>query len=220
MTRFLLSLRGANPQSNLYWAGDGRGSPYGCPGGVNQMAIDYREILASVKKEPSLKTVADIVAYKLLQGTGRDEDHVLAEAAVAEYITEHFDSLADLRQKTSGDLSSLQSLAEGVYGDYQRKRRLTFQTVKEKISKGEDIALKTITDIVAYKLYQSPENKGPEINFITAETFVVQYIADHFVSMRDFQRRLEELGQGIYALRSFAEEVYHYYCDHKPGARG
>jgi hypothetical protein len=184
------------------------------------MAIDYLEILASVKKEPSLKTVADIVAYKLLQGTGRDEDHVLAEAAVAEYITEHFDSLEDLRQKTSGDLSSLQSLAEGVYGDYQRKRRLTFQTVKEKISKGEDIALKTITDIVAYKLYQSPEDKGPEINFITAETFVVQYIADHFVSMRDFQRRLEELGQGIYALRSFAEEVYHYYCDHKPGGRG
>ena len=87
---------------------------------------------------------------------------------------------------------------------------------KEKISKGEDIALKTITDIVAYKLYQSPEDKGPDINFITAETFVVQYIADHFVSMRDFQRRLEELGQGIYALRSFAEEVYRYYCEHKP----
>jgi hypothetical protein len=180
------------------------------------MAIDYQEILSRVKREPSLKMVADIVAYKLLQGSGREEDHVLAEAVVAEYITEHFDSLEDLQQKAAGDLSNLQSLAEGVYGDYQRKKRLTFQTVKEKIGKGEDIALKTITDIVAYKIYQSPEDKGPEINFITAETFVVQYIADHFVSMRDFQRRLEELGQGIYALRSFAEQVYQYYYNHKP----
>ncbi|MFN3467637.1 MAG: hypothetical protein ACK4WF_08050, partial [Candidatus Brocadiales bacterium] len=114
------------------------------------MAIDYHEILVRIKREPSLKTVADIVAYKLMQGTGMGEDHVLAEAAVAEYITEHFDSLEDLWQKATGDLGSLQSLAEGVYGDYQRKKRLTFQTVKEKISKGEDIALKTITDIVAY----------------------------------------------------------------------
>lgn len=180
------------------------------------MAIDYEEILTRIKREPSLKTVADIVAYKLLHGQGREENHVLAEAAVVEYIMDHFDSIEDLLQKATGDLSSLQSLAEGVYGDYQRKRRLTFETVKEKISKGEDIALKTVTDIVAYKISQSPEDKGPEINFITAETFVVQYIADHFVSMRDFQRRLEELGQGIYALRSFAEEVYKYYCDQKP----
>lgn len=180
------------------------------------MVINYQETLSMVKKEPSLKMVADIVAYKLLQGQGGEQDHTLAEAAVAEYITEHFDSLEDLQQKATGNLVSLESLAEGVYGDYQRKRRLTFQTVKEKISKGEDIALKTITDIVAYKISQSPEDKGPEINFITAETFVIQYIADHFVSMRDFQRRLEELGQGTYALRSFAEQVYQYYCGHKP----
>ena len=180
------------------------------------MAIDYKEALASVKKDPSLKTVVDIVAYKLQQGMGSEEDHVLAEAAVTEYIVEHFDSLEELRQKAAVDLRSLESLAEGIYGDYQQKRRLTFQTVKEKIDKGEDIALKTITDIVAYKIYQSPEDKGPEINFIIAETFVVQYIADHFVSMRDFQRRLLELGEGIYALRSFAEEVYKYYCDQKP----
>lgn len=180
------------------------------------MAIDYREILNRVKREPSLKAVADIVAYKLQPVPGTEENHVLAEAAVAEYIMEHFDSLEDLWQKATGDLNSLQSLAEEVYGDYQIKRRLTFQTVKEKIVKGEDLALKTVTDIVAYRIYQSPEDKGPEINFITAETFVVQYIADHFVSMRDFRRRLEELGQGIYALRIFAEQVYNYYCNQKP----
>ncbi len=196
----------------IFWEGYGKS----VESGANLMAIDYQEILARVKKEPSLKTVADIVAYKLLQGTGREEDHILAEAAVAEYISEHFDSLEDVLKKATGDLSSLQSLAEGVYGDYQRKRRLTFKTVKEAISKGEDIALKTITDIVAYKISQSPEDKGADINFVTAETFVVQYIADHFVSMRDFKRRLEELGQGIYALRSFAEQVYNYYCNQKP----
>jgi hypothetical protein len=182
---------------------------------MKKMTIDYREARASVKKDPSLKTVVDIVAYKLIQGMGESEDHFLAEAAVTEYIVEHFDSLEDLRRKATGDLGSLQSLAEGIYGDYQRKKRLTFHSVMEKVDKGEDIALKTVTDIVAYKISQGLEDNGPEINFIAAETFVAQYIADHFVSMRDFQRRLTELGEGIYAIRSFAEEVYKYYYEDK-----
>ncbi len=180
------------------------------------MAIDYSETLSRLKKEPSLRTIVNIVAYKLMQGKGNEEeDHTLAEAAVAEYIMDHFNSVDDLLQKTASDLNTLISLAEGVYGDYQRKRRLTFETVKEQISKGESIALKTITDIVAYKIYQSPNDKGPEINYLTAETFVIQYISDHFVSMKDFQRRLEELGEGIYALRNFADQVYKFYCNHK-----
>ncbi|OHC04142.1 MAG: hypothetical protein A3G17_09110 [Planctomycetes bacterium RIFCSPLOWO2_12_FULL_50_35] len=48
--------------------------------------------------------------------------------------------------------------------------------VKSRISSGEDPALKSITDLVAYKIYQSADDRGPEANFITAENFVARYV--------------------------------------------
>src|SRR3990170_2788516 len=126
------------------------------------------------------------------------------------------------------------------------------ELVKSKIHSKEDISLKTITDIVAYNISESPENmgpesnflaaieavsqyisenfkdidtfktrlsqhdKGPELNFISAETFVAQYISENFKNIREFRRCLTDLGKGSYALESFADLVYKYYCQKIP----
>ena len=87
--------------------------------------------------------------------------------------------------------------------------------IKTKIHSKEDTTLKTITDIVAYKIYQSPDDKGPELNFISAETFVSQYISENFKNLREFRRCLSDLGKGSYALETFADLVYKYYCQRK-----
>ena len=90
-----------------------------------------------------------------------------------------------------------------------------YENIKERIGKGEDIALKAIADMVAYKLHQSPEDKGPEPNFITAEHFLAQYISEHFATMRSLDSRLRKLGDDLSGLASFADDVYSYYCEHR-----
>ena len=89
------------------------------------------------------------------------------------------------------------------------------ELLKSKIHSREDTSLKTITDIVAYKIYQSPDDKGPELNFICAETFVVQYISENFKKLREFRRCLADLGEGSSAIEAFADLVYKYYCQKK-----
>jgi hypothetical protein len=79
----------------------------------------------------------------------------------------------------------------------------------------KDVNLKMITDIVAYKIYQSPDDKGTELNFISAETFVAQYISENFKNLREFRRCLADLGKGSLALDAFADLVYKYYCQKK-----
>jgi hypothetical protein len=92
------------------------------------------------------------------------------------------------------------------------KQRLDFETVKDMISKVKDIDLKKITDIVAYKIYQSSDDKGPELNFLSAETFVAQYISENFKNFHELKKCLADLGKGSYALGAFADLVYKYYC--------
>lgn len=92
------------------------------------------------------------------------------------------------------------------------KQRLDFETVKDMISKVKDVDLKKITDIVAYKIYQSPDDKGPELNFLSAETFVSQYISENFKNLHELRKCLADLGKGTYALDVFADLVYKYYC--------
>jgi hypothetical protein len=90
-----------------------------------------------------------------------------------------------------------------------------YEKVKERIGSGEDIALKAIADLVAYKLHQRPENHGPEANFITAEHLLAQYVSEHFASMRSLDSRLRKLGDDVSGLGSFAEDVYNYYCQRR-----
>ncbi len=97
-----------------------------------------------------------------------------------------------------------------------RTRVEKYEMIKGRIGKGEDVALKTITDLVAYKIYQSPEDKGPMMNFITAESFVAQFVSEHFANVKAFDKRLKGLRQDVNALASFADDVYRYYCEHRP----
>ena len=184
------------------------------------MDSDINEPGAKIEENPSLKAIVDLVAYKISksQGSkGREANFQEAEAALKEYITDHFKNPADFLAKVSrlsGDTKGLQEIAEAIYRYHYRMKELTFKTVRGKIEKDEDIALKTIADLIAYKIYQSPEDKGPEVNLITAETFVAEYVSENFISIDDFDRRLKELGHDVSALRSFADDIYEHFHKH------
>ena len=87
--------------------------------------------------------------------------------------------------------------------------------VKSRISSGEDLALKSITDLVAYKIYQSPDDRGPEANFITAENFVARYVSEQFTSIKSFDSRIKELGSDARALGSIADDIYNHYRERR-----
>ncbi len=48
------------------------------------------------------------------------------------------------------------------------KGKLDIKTIRNKIHSVEDITLKSITDIVAFKISKSPDNRGPENNLLSA----------------------------------------------------
>lgn len=91
-----------------------------------------------------------------------------------------------------------------------------YETIKDRISVGEDATLKTITNLVAYKISQSQNDKGPEMNFITAESAVAQFVSERFASIKAFDKRLKELRNSEDDLHSFADNVYQHYCDSRP----
>lgn len=186
------------------------------------MPIDTLEVRTLAKKDPSIRAITDMVAFKIWQSPddkGPEANFVKAHAAVVDYIIQNFKDIEEFKTRfsqVSGDTRGLQETAEAIYRDCFQRKYLTFEIVRDTIRRGEDIALKTITDMIAYKVYQSPENQGPEINLITAETFVAHYVSENFVSLDGFHSRLEELGSGVSALRQFADTVYRYYCDQRP----
>ena len=137
---------------------------------------------------------------------------------VAQYISENFTDIDSFKlQLTSVDkgMQPINQLADTLYNDHQDKQFLSFEIVKDMISKIRDVNLKTIADIVAYKIYQSPDDKGPELNFMSAETFVAQYISENFKNLHELRKCLTGLGKGPYAVEAFADLVYKYYCQKK-----
>ena len=187
------------------------------------MPIDKELIKTKIhsKEDIALKTIADIVAYKISESPenmGPEPNFLAATEAVAQYISENFTDLESfnnqLTQRGKG-MQSINEFADTIYNYYQDKHLLSFEIVKNMISKVKDVTLKMITDIVAYKIYQSPDDKGPELNFISAETFVAQYLSENFKNLREFRRCLTDLGKGSYALEAFADLVYKYYCQKK-----
>jgi hypothetical protein len=99
---------------------------------------------------------------------------------------------------------------------YRGKRMpLDFETIKNRIESGEDLPLKTITDIVAYKIHESPESKDPVSNFRLAETIVAEYLTTNFRDFTEFQERLKAQGTGLEGLRSFVDLVYWDYSHKK-----
>lgn len=187
------------------------------------MPIDKELIKSKIhsREDISLKTIADIVAYKMSESPedmGPESNFLAAVESVAQYISEKFkdmDSFTNQLAQLDKGMKSINQFADTVFNYYQDKQLLSFEIVKTMISRVKDVNLKMITDIVAYKIYQSPDDKGPELNFISAETFVAQYTSDNFKNLREFRRCLADLGKGAYALEAFADLVYKYYCQKK-----
>lgn len=184
------------------------------------MPIDRDFIKSKIrsKDDISLKTIVDIVAYKIYespQNMGSESNFFVAIDAVTHYISENFIDVNALEKQLSQFEKGMQSInqfADKVYNYYQDKQQLNFEIIKDLISRGKDVNLKMITDIVAYKIYQSPDDKGPELNFISAETFVAQYISENFKNLRELRKCLTGLGKGSYGLETFADLIYKYYC--------
>ncbi len=184
------------------------------------MPIDKEVIKNRIhsKEDISLKTITDIIAYKIYESPesmGPEANFLAAAEAIAQYISEKFKDLDAFKNHLSQldkGMKSINQFADTVYNYYQDKQLLSFDIVKNMISTVKDVNLKMITDIVAYKIYQSPGDKGPELNFISAETFVAQYLSENFKNIRAFRKCLSDLGKGSYALEAFADLVYKYYC--------
>lgn len=173
------------------------------------------------KEDIALKTITDIVAYKISESPedlGPESNFLAAADTVSQYIFENFHDIDSFKKQLSPlneGMKSINQFADIVYNYYLNKRLLSFETVKNMISHVKDMNLKMITDIVAYKIYQSPDDKGSELNFISAETFVAQYVSENFKNLRELKKCLEDLGSGSYAIEAFADLVYKYYCQKK-----
>jgi hypothetical protein len=115
--------------------------------------------------------------------------------------------------KIDNGIEGIQGFAEAVYQYFSQKDHLNFHLVKDSISSKKDIILKTITDLVAYKISQSLNNKGPEMNFITAQTFVAEYVSKFFKSRRELENKISKLGKEMKGLRVFSDTVYGYFVD-------
>ena len=99
---------------------------------------------------------------------GPESNFLAAAESLAQYISEKFkdmDSFTNQLSQLDKGMKSINQFADTVFNYYQDKQLLSFEIVKTMISRVKDVNLKMITDIVAYKIYQSPDDKGPELNF-------------------------------------------------------
>ncbi|MGR3310917.1 MAG: hypothetical protein ACUZ77_09090 [Candidatus Brocadiales bacterium] len=187
------------------------------------MELDTETIKNKIKngEDISLKTITDIVAYKIYESPENKDpasNYLLAETIVTEYITTNFRDFAGFQERLKAQgigLEGLRSFADLVYWDFSHKKQLGFEAIEERISSGKDISLKTIADFLAYKIKESHFDEGVEINIISAQTFVAQYISENFRDMDEFQSFLSRLGTGMDMLQKFAEIVYNEYCQKK-----
>ncbi|MDR4496592.1 MAG: hypothetical protein MRK02_01500 [Candidatus Scalindua sp.] len=185
--------------------------------------LDVEKVKAEIlcAKDATLKSIIDIVAYKIsmsLHDQGPEKNILAAEETLGAYIAANFSCMDEFYKSVSKidkGIKGIQDFAYGIYESYSEKDHLSFNSVKESISGNKDFILKTITDIVAYKISQSPNDKGPEMNFITAETFVAEYISKFFRSKMEFEKKLAKLGRDMKGLRIFSDTVYDYFVSGK-----
>ncbi|ODS30284.1 MAG: hypothetical protein SCARUB_04612 [Candidatus Scalindua rubra] len=133
---------------------------------------------------------------------------------MAEYISENYSTLDEFYEKLSyldEGIKGMQTFADTVYQYYTDRDRLNFDTVKNSISSKKDITLKTITDLVAYKISQSQDDKGVDLNFISAQTFVAEYVSKNFRSKTELEKKLSKLGKDMKGLHAFADIVYKHF---------
>lgn len=174
-----------------------------------------RDIIHNVK-DVNLKSITDIVAFKISEGPGEMESEEilnLAEKMTAEYVSGNFTTLDEFQESLGEGVKGIQSFADNVFNYYSDKDHLSFDVVASSISSKKDIALKTITDLVAYKISQNGENKDPDLNFISAQTFVAEYVSKNFKNENELEAKLAKLGKGMKGLSAFAELVYNHFVN-------
>lgn len=183
------------------------------------MKLTAKDIKSMIRDlaDVSLKIVTDLVAYQIRKGPYNKSpgaNYIAAEEAVAESITETFNSIEEFNhylKKEGNGMEAIESFANKIYDHYYKPAQ-DFSTIKERISAKKDISLKAITDMVAYKISQSSHDKGPEINYITAETFVAQYISKCFKDISTFKESLNKSDDNLKGIEKFSNLIYCKYC--------
>ena len=172
-------------------------------------------------KDVTLKPITDIVALKISKGPydgGPENNLTKAEEITAEYISENHRTLDEFHEKLTmldGGIKGLEAFADTIYQYYTASDHLDFETVKDKISSKKDIILKTITDLIAYKIAESSDDQGVDLNFISAQTFVAEYISRNFRNRAELESKITKLGKGkdTKGLSAFADIVYNHFVN-------
>ena len=172
-------------------------------------------------EDVTLKPITDIVALKISKGPydgGPENNLTKAEEITAEYISENHSTLDEFHEKLTildGGIKGLEAFADTIYQYYTASDHLDFETVKDKISSKKDITLKTITDLIAYKIAESSDDQGVDLNFISAQTFVAEYISRNFRNRAELESKITKLGKGkdTKGLSAFADIVYNHFVN-------
>lgn len=177
---------------------------------------DVKDMIRDLS-DVSLKIVTDLVAYQIRKGPYNKSpgvNYIDAEEAVAQSVSLNFSSIEELNQyleENGNGMKAIKSFAQKIY-DHYYKVEPDFHSIKEMISTRKDISLVAITDMVAYKISQSLDDKGPEINYITAETFVALYVSKHFEDINAFKEELAKYDESMEGISKFADLIYDKYC--------
>lgn len=185
--------------------------------------LDVEAILNHIRnvEDVTLKTITDIVALKISKGpydVGPENNLTKAEEVTAGYISENYSTLDEFHEKLTildGGIKGLEAFADRSYQHYTTSDHLDFETVKNNISSKKDITLKTITDLVAYKIAESIDDQGVDLNFISAQTFVAEYVSKNFRNREELENKIAKLGKGkdMKGLNAFADIVYNHFVN-------
>ncbi len=185
--------------------------------------LDVEAIINHIRnvEDVTLKPITDIVALKISKGPydrGPEDNLTKAEEITAEYISENHSTLDEFYEKLTildGGIKGIEAVADTIYKHYKTSDHLDFETVKHSISSKKDITLKTITDLVAYKIAESTDDQGVDLNFISAQTFVAEYISRNFRNREEFENKVTKLGKGkdTKGLSAFADIVYNHFVN-------
>jgi hypothetical protein len=185
--------------------------------------LDEEAILNKIRnaEDVTLKPITDIVALEISKGPydkGPENNLTKAEEITAEYIAKNCSSLDEFHENLvilDGGVKGMETLAAKIYKNYTASDHLNFETVKNSINNKKDIKLKTITDLVAYKISQSSNDQGVDLNFISAQTFVAEYISKNFKNQEELDNNISKLGKDMNGLNAFADTVYNYFVNNK-----
>ena len=182
--------------------------------------MDIEAIIKNIRnvEDVTLKPITDIVALKISKGPydgGSENNLTKAEEITAEYISGNHSTLDEFHEKLTtldGGIKGIEAFADTIYQHYTTSDHLDFETVKNEISGKKDITLKTITDLVAYRISESAHDQGAELNFISAETFAAEYISKNYRNKEEMEKKISKLGKDTKGLSAFADIVYNHFA--------